>query len=152
MLRYGRLIQPQAGLQFLRRAFPADERLQHPNPDRVGQRPEKVGLELLQRMFHNITILAYNEQTVKEAAVMHDAPAAHPGRIASIRALGKGARVWQPTYGCGTVTDVDDMRVRVDFDEHGSRLFARSLVTLLPTEIPAPPPSSKRPPRRKSVL
>lgn len=60
-------------------------------------------------------------------------------RLAAIHGIARGSRVWQPTYGCGTVTELDETHVRIDFDEHGSRLFVTSRVTLMPTRVPAPP-------------
>jgi len=38
-----------------------------------------------------------------------------------------GDRVNQPQYGAGTITSVDDSRTVIEFDEHGTRMFATSI-------------------------
>ena len=69
------------------------------------------------------------------------------------RLLTRGARVWQSSYGCGTVSDLDRTHVRIEFDHHGSRLFARSIVKLFPVRVQMPddkkPPVAGRPSRRR---
>lgn len=49
-----------------------------------------------------------------------------------------GDRVVQPQYGAGTITSVDESRTVIDFDEHGTRMFATSIVTLERSSTPAP--------------
>ena len=49
-----------------------------------------------------------------------------------------GDRVTQPQYGPGTITAVDDSRTVIQFDEHGTRMFATSMVTLERSATPAP--------------
>jgi hypothetical protein len=56
----------------------------------------------------------------------------------SVKIYGKGARVAQPTYGPGTITDANAHHTVIDFDQHGLRTFVTSLVTLAPTSEPAP--------------
>ena len=56
----------------------------------------------------------------------------------------KGARVWQATYGHGTIVESDRAHIRIEFDDHGPRTFSAALVTLEASAVPAP----KRPPRR----
>jgi hypothetical protein len=53
-------------------------------------------------------------------------------------AFTKGDRVIQPQYGAGTLTEVNDRHTVIEFDEHGTRTFITSLVTLERTEQPAP--------------
>ncbi|MQA29337.1 MAG: hypothetical protein GEU82_05775 [Luteitalea sp.] len=50
----------------------------------------------------------------------------------------KGDRVVQPTYGPGTLVEVNEHHTVIDFDEHGRRTFATRLVTLQSTNEPAP--------------
>jgi hypothetical protein len=59
-----------------------------------------------------------------------------------------GDRVAQANYGTGTITGADDHHTVIDFDEHGVRTFATSLVTLERTS--APPPARAAKPRRAS--
>jgi hypothetical protein len=57
----------------------------------------------------------------------------------------KGDRVVQPTYGPGTLVEVNEHHTVIDFDEHGRRTFATRLVTLQSTNEPAPnKPARKR--------
>lgn len=55
-----------------------------------------------------------------------------------MRLFAKGDRVTQPQYGAGTVTDINEHHTVIDFDEHGSRTFVTSMVTLEASETPAP--------------
>jgi len=50
----------------------------------------------------------------------------------------KGDRVVQPTYGAGTLVEVNEHHTVIDFDEHGRRIFSTRLVTLQATSEPAP--------------
>jgi hypothetical protein len=56
-----------------------------------------------------------------------------------MRLFAKGDRVTQPQYGAGTITDVNEQHTVIDFDEHGSRTFVTSMVTLEASRTPAPP-------------
>ncbi len=57
----------------------------------------------------------------------------------------KGDRVVQPTYGAGTLVEVNEHHTVIDFDEHGRRTFSTRLVALQSTNEPAPnKPSRKR--------
>jgi hypothetical protein len=60
-----------------------------------------------------------------------------------------GARVSQPHYGHGTVTVANERHTVIDFDEHGSRTFATTIVRLEPSSTPAPPKPVKT--RRRTV-
>lgn len=51
----------------------------------------------------------------------------------------KGDRVLHAQYGAGTLTDVNEYHTVIDFDEHGVRKFATSMVAFEPTQIAAPP-------------
>ncbi|HVB38622.1 MAG TPA: hypothetical protein VND92_08795 [Vicinamibacterales bacterium] len=55
-----------------------------------------------------------------------------------MRLFAKGDRVTQPQYGAGTVTDVNEHHTVIDFDEHGTRTFVTSMVTLEASQTPAP--------------
>ena len=56
----------------------------------------------------------------------------------------KGDRVSQPTYGAGTLVEVNEHHTVIDFDEHGRRVFATRLVTLQATNEPAPARASRK--------
>jgi hypothetical protein len=55
-----------------------------------------------------------------------------------MKAWTKGDRVVQPTYGAGTLVEVNEHHTVIDFDEHGRRVFSTRLVTLQATSEPAP--------------
>ena len=55
-----------------------------------------------------------------------------------MKAWTKGDRVVQPTYGAGTLVEVNEHHTVIDFDEHGRRMFATRLVVLQATNEPAP--------------
>jgi len=55
-----------------------------------------------------------------------------------MRIYARGARVAQPNYGPGTVSDADAHHTVVDFDNHGPRKFVTSMVVLESTNEPAP--------------
>ena len=54
-----------------------------------------------------------------------------------------GDRVFQASYGDGTVTTANEYHTVVDFDAHGSRTFATPLVRLEASATPAPPKVTK---------
>jgi hypothetical protein len=56
----------------------------------------------------------------------------------------KGDRVMQPTYGPGTLVEVNEHHTVIDFDEHGRRTFATRLVTLQATNEPAPARAARK--------
>jgi hypothetical protein len=56
-----------------------------------------------------------------------------------MRIYAAGARVRQPQYGAGTVTEANERHTVIDFDEHGIRTFVTMMVTLESTNEPAPP-------------
>ena len=56
----------------------------------------------------------------------------------------KGDRVMQPTYGNGTLVEVNEHHTVIDFDEHGRRVFATRLVTLQATNEPAPARAARK--------
>ncbi len=64
-----------------------------------------------------------------------------------MKALAKGDRVVQPTYGPGTLVEVNEHHTVIEFDEHGRRTFATRLVVLQSTNEPAPAKS----PRKRAV-
>lgn len=64
--------------------------------------------------------------------------------------VNKGARVSQPKYGPGTVTDSDGTHVVIDFDNHGPKRFVAAMVSLAPTSEPAPE-KAKTTRRKKKV-
>jgi hypothetical protein len=64
-----------------------------------------------------------------------------------MKAWAKGDRVAQPTYGSGTLVEVNEHHTVIDFDEHGRRTFATRLVVLQATNDPAP----AKAPRKRAV-
>ena len=56
----------------------------------------------------------------------------------------KGDRVAQPTYGAGTLVEVNEHHTVIDFDEHGRRVFATRLVVLQATNEPAPAKAARK--------
>ena len=50
----------------------------------------------------------------------------------------KGDRVMQPTYGLGTLIEVNEHHTVIDFDDHGRRVFSTRLVALQASNEPAP--------------
>ena len=56
----------------------------------------------------------------------------------------KGDRVMQPTYGNGTLVEVNEHHTVIDFDEHGRRVFATRLVVLQATNEPAPARAARK--------
>ena len=56
----------------------------------------------------------------------------------------KGDRVVQPTYGPGTLVEVNEHHTVIDFDEHGRRVFSTRLVVLQSTNEPAPARASRK--------
>jgi hypothetical protein len=55
-----------------------------------------------------------------------------------MKAWSKGDRVVQPTYGTGTLVEVNEHHTVIDFDEGGRRTFATRLVALQSSSEPAP--------------
>lgn len=55
-----------------------------------------------------------------------------------MKAWAKGDRVVQPTYGSGTLVEVNEHHTVIEFDEHGRKTFATRLVVLQATNEPAP--------------
>lgn len=77
------------------------------------------------------------------AAVAAVAVVASPGGNA-MKAWAKGDRVVQPTYGPGTLVEVNEHHTVIDFDEHGRRTFATRLVVLQATSEPAPAKAARK--------
>ena len=63
----------------------------------------------------------------------------------------KGDRVMQPTYGSGTLVEVNEHHTVIDFDEHGRRTFATRIVTLQTSNEPAPNKPVKTRAKKKKV-
>jgi hypothetical protein len=55
-----------------------------------------------------------------------------------MKSWAKGDRVQQPTYGSGTLVEVNENHTVIDFDEHGRKVFSSRLVTLAASSQPAP--------------
>src|SRR5437773_2306868 len=55
-----------------------------------------------------------------------------------------GNRGVQPTYGPGTLVEVNEHHTVIDFDEHGRRVFATRLVVLQATNEPAPARAARK--------
>jgi hypothetical protein len=66
-----------------------------------------------------------------------------------MKAWTKGDRVVQPTYGPGTLVEVNEHHTVIDFDEHGRRTFATRLVSLQSTNEPAP--NKAKTPRKRAA-
>jgi hypothetical protein len=67
-----------------------------------------------------------------------------------VQALSNGQQVKHQQYGLGVVTESDNERTLIDFDDHGRKLFVTSLMTAeLIGDAPANPTRTKR--RRKAV-
>jgi hypothetical protein len=66
-----------------------------------------------------------------------------------MKAWAKGDRVQQPTYGPGTLVEVNENHTVIDFDEHGRRVFSTRLVTLSATSQPAPNKSPAKRAKKK---
>ena len=62
-----------------------------------------------------------------------------------------GDRVVQPQYGLGTITSVDEFHTVIDFDDHGPRTFATSIVQLERSKVPAPARPVKKGSRKKAA-
>jgi hypothetical protein len=61
-----------------------------------------------------------------------------------MKAWTKGDRIVQPTYGPGTLVEVNEHHTVIDFDEHGRRVFATRLVVLQATNEPAPAKAARK--------
>jgi len=61
-----------------------------------------------------------------------------------MKAWAKGDRVVQPTYGPGTLVEVNEHHTVIEFDEHGRRVFSTRLVVLQATNEPAPAKSPRK--------
>ena len=63
-----------------------------------------------------------------------------------MKAWTKGDRVVQPTYGPGTLVEVNEHHTVIDFDEHGLRRFSTAMVKLerSTTVEPGKPPKRTR--------
>ncbi len=71
-----------------------------------------------------------------------------------MKAWTKGDRVVQPTYGAGTLVEVNEHHTVIEFDEHGRRVFATRLVELQATSEPAPAKAARKratKPRKKEA-
>lgn len=61
-----------------------------------------------------------------------------------MKAWTKGDRVVQPTYGPGTLVEVNEHHTVIEFDEGGRKTFATRLVTLQATNEPAPAKAARK--------
>ena len=63
-----------------------------------------------------------------------------------MKLFAKGSRVMQSQYGSGTVTTSDERYTVIEFDNNGKKTFVTDMVTLGPTDEPAPnrPEKAKR--------
>jgi hypothetical protein len=73
--------------------------------------------------------------------------ASHAG--SAMKNWSKGDRVTQPTYGAGTLVEVNEHHTVIDFDEHGRRVFSTRLVSLQATSEPAP--NKAKAPRKRAA-
>ena len=75
---------------------------------------------------------------------MGAAVVASPGGNPMSKSWTKGDRVMQPTYGPGTLVEVNEHHTVIDFDGHGRKTFASRLVTLQTTNEPAPAKAARK--------
>ena len=68
-----------------------------------------------------------------------------------MKSWNKGDRVVQPTYGAGTLVEVNEHHTVIDFDEHGRRVFSTRLVSLQATSEPAPAKAAARRTKKKKA-
>ena len=69
-----------------------------------------------------------------------------------MQVLSTGQQIKHQQYGLGVVEESDSERTRVEFDDHGKKLFVTSLMTAeLIGEAPANPTRSKRRSSRKTA-
>jgi hypothetical protein len=79
---------------------------------------------------------------IAEGAVVAADAASRAGNL--MKAWSKGDRVSQPTYGAGTLVEVNEHHTVIDFDEHGRRVFSTRLVALQTTNEPAPAKAARK--------
>jgi hypothetical protein len=82
--------------------------------------------------------------SVATAAAVVGAAAAESRDGNAMKSWTKGDRVVQPTYGSGTLVEVNEHHTVIDFDEHGRRVFATRLVVLQATNEPAPARAARK--------
>ncbi len=68
-----------------------------------------------------------------------------------MKAWQKGDRVVQPTYGPGTLVEVNEHHTVIEFDEGGRKTFATRLVALQATNEPAPAKIPRKRAAKKKV-
>jgi hypothetical protein len=68
-----------------------------------------------------------------------------------MKAWQKGDRVVQPTYGPGTLVEVNEHHTVIEFDEGGRKTFATRLVALQTTNEPAPAKTPRKRAAKKKV-
>ena len=61
-----------------------------------------------------------------------------------MKAWTKGDRVTQPTYGPGTLVEVNEHHTVIDFDGLGRRTFKTSIVVLQTSNEPAPAKAARK--------
>ena len=83
-----------------------------------------------------------DSEAIAAAAVAAADAASRAGNV--MKAWTKGDRVVQPTYGAGTLVEVNEHHTVIDFDEHGRRVFATRLVVLQATSEPAPAKAARK--------
>ena len=89
-----------------------------------------------------MAVVAVDSAAIAAAAVAAADAASHGGN--AMKAWTKGDRVVQPTYGPGTLVEVNEHHTVIDFDEHGRRVFATRLVVLQATNEPAPAKAARK--------
>jgi hypothetical protein len=66
-----------------------------------------------------------------------------------MKAIAAGQYVKHFQYGCGVVTESNDERTSIDFDQHGLKKFVTSMMVVEPAEGTPPKRPGNR--RRKKV-
>lgn len=67
-----------------------------------------------------------------------------------MRLFGKNDRIKHEQYGFGTITSTDEQYTVIEFDEHGRKMFVTTMVSLEPTNEPAPTPAPRAKRARKT--
>jgi hypothetical protein len=67
-----------------------------------------------------------------------------------MKLFGKNDRIKHEQYGFGTISSTDEQYTVIEFDEHGRKMFVTTMVSLEPTNEPAPTPAPRAKRARKA--
>ncbi|MFN8008856.1 MAG: hypothetical protein U0V70_17895 [Terriglobia bacterium] len=68
-----------------------------------------------------------------------------------MKALAQGQYVKHFQYGCGVITESNEARTSIKFDDHGIKKFVTSMMVVEPAEQLAPPPKRTRATAKRST-